>query len=246
LSNRIQVWSAGGGTQSAAIAALICLGKLRPDISVIVDTEREVQQTWDYHDSVIVPNLAAVGVTLHRVPKSRYATVDLYGGEDGSTLLIPAFQKNPETGEQGKLPTFCSNEWKVRVVQRFCNEMMQGGRAGFDLWLGISRDEAHRMRAGGKGKWQYRHPLIDDGRLMSRQDCRELVKSMGWPPPPKSRCWMCPNQTGAEWGDLVKNYPADYAKAKAFEHRLQERSPGVYLEDAKASGGDCMSGFCFT
>ena len=57
---------------------------------------------------------------------------------------------------------------------------------------------------------------------------------------------MCPNQTGAEWGELVKNYPADYAKAKHFEREIQKRDPAIYLEDTKAAGGDCMSGFCFT
>lgn len=242
MSNRIQVWSSGGGTQSAALAALICKGELCPDISVIVDTEREVQQTWNYHDSIIVPALAKVGVTLHRVPKSKYTSVDIWGGKDGDTLLIPAFQN--KTGEQGKLPAFCSNEWKVRVVQRFCNEMMQGGKAGFDLWLGISRDEADRMRVGHTGKWQYKHPLIDDGRLMSRQDCRALVRSMGWPDPPRSRCWMCPNQGPAEWADLDQNYPIDAAKAKDFEAQIQARDPAIYLRDAKASG-DCMGGVCF-
>lgn len=238
---RTQVWSSGGGTQSAAIAALICKGELCPDVSVIVDTEREVKQTWDYYDAVLVPELAKVGVTLHRVPKSKYATVDLYGGADGNSLLIPAF--TDQSGEVGKLPTYCSNEWKERVVQRFCREMFPASTA-FDIWLGISRDEFHRMRVGHTGKWGYRHPLIEGARQMSRNDCYSLVKSMGWPQPPKSRCYMCPNQTKAEWDDLE---PADAAKAEEFQRLIQERDPNVHLRDARlGAGGDCMSGFCFT
>ena len=240
---RTQVWSSGGGTQSAAIAALICKGELRPDLAVIVDTQREVAQTWKYHDEVIVPALAQVGITLHRVPKARYTNIDIWGGKDGDSLLIPAFQKNPETGKQAKLPTFCSNEWKQRVVQRWCRDQMPDCKT-FDLWLGISRDEAHRMRTGHTGKWQYRHPLID--LMMNRQDCRSLVRSMGWPDPPRSRCWMCPNQGPTEWADLEQNWPADAAKAKKFERQVQERAPGIYLHDEKASGGDCMSGLCYT
>lgn len=240
---RTQVWSCGGGTQSAAIAALICKGELRPDLSVIVDTEREVQQTWDYYDAVLVPNLAAVGVTLHRVPKSKYATVDLYGGKDGASLLIPAF--TDQSGEVGKLPTFCSNEWKARVVQRWCREMAPDSK-GFDLWLGISRDESGRMKVGHVGKWQYKHPLIEGGRLLSRQDCIALVKSMGWPTPPRSRCWMCPNQGEAEWTDLEQNWPDDAAKAAEFLKEIREQDPNVMIRDPRADGGDCMSGFCFT
>lgn len=240
---RTQVWSSGGGTQSAAIAALICKGELpRPDISVIVDTEREVQQTWEYHDSIIVPALANVGVTLHRVPKSKYAKVDLYGGKDGDSLLIPAFTDNGSG--QGKLPTYCSNEWKSRVVQRFCRELAPDSE-GFRIWLGISRDEFDRMRAEtDTGKWTYWHPLI--AKRMNRRDCESLVKSMGWPRAPRSRCWMCPNQAPDEWDDLDQNHPVDAAKAKDFQAQIQQRDPTLYLRDAKAAVGGCMSGFCFT
>lgn len=241
--NRVQVWSSGGGTQSAAIAALICKGELPPpDISVIVDTEREVSQTWEYHDKVIVPALAKVGVTLHRVPKSKYATVDLYGGKDGNALLIPAFTNR--TGKQGKLPTYCSNEWKSRVVQRFCRDLMPDAE-NFTLWLGISRDEFHRMRdENGEGKWTYWHPLI--AKMMNRQDCISMVRSMGWPASPRSRCWMCPNQSPAEWDDLDRNHPEDAQKAADFLSDIQQRDPTLYLRDAKAESGDCMSGLCFT
>jgi hypothetical protein len=215
------------------------MGELRPDISVIVDTEREVQQTWAYHDAVIVPALEKVGVTLHRVPKSKYATVDLYGGKDGESLLIPAFQN--KTGKQGKLPTYCSNEWKSRVVQRFCRDMMPESDA-FTLWLGISRDEFHRMRGeNGEGKWTYWHPLI--AKQMNRQDCISLVRRMGWPDPPRSRCWCCPNQSPGEWSGLNAS---DAAKAQALLEEIQQRDPTLYLRDAKAFGGDCMSGLCFT
>lgn len=177
--SRIQVWSCGGGTQSAAIAALICNGSIpAPHLSVIIDTEREVQTTWDYFDNTLRPMCSAVGVDIHRVKKSQYATVDLYGGAERESLLIPAFTN--KDGGIGKLPTYCSNEWKVRALQRFCVEKFPDAE-GFDFWLGISRDESHRMRTGHAGKWQYKHPLIDDGRLMSRY----LNNSGGLPAAPE-------------------------------------------------------------
>ena len=78
--NKTQIWSSGGGVQSAAIAALIVMGKLRPDLAIIVDTEREQSTTWKYMDDVITPALATVNFKLTRVKKSEHATVDLYGG----------------------------------------------------------------------------------------------------------------------------------------------------------------------
>ena len=47
-TKRNLIWSCGGGTQSAAIAALIVQGRLPiPDISLMVDTEREKSGTWE-------------------------------------------------------------------------------------------------------------------------------------------------------------------------------------------------------
>ena len=115
MRNRVQVWSSGGGTQSAAIAALIYTGEFRPDLAVIVDTGYELSTTWKYHDEVIVPALKSVGVTLHRISSEEWATVGLYSAK--GDLLIPAFTDH--TGEVGKLPTYCSNEWKARPAQRF-------------------------------------------------------------------------------------------------------------------------------
>lgn len=64
---RSQIWASGGGVQSAAIAALIVQERLRPDLAVIVDTEREQSTTWAYMDDVIAPALSKVGVTLRQV-----------------------------------------------------------------------------------------------------------------------------------------------------------------------------------
>lgn len=147
MNQRTQIWSSGGGVQSAAIAALIVLGELRPDLAVIVDTEREQSTTWAYMDEVISPALAKIGFVLNRVLKSEYATVDLYGGSNGESLLMPVFTN--QSGEIGKLPTFCSSEWKTRVVRRWATAQ---GCTEVDIWLGISSDEKHRMKAS-KGKW---------------------------------------------------------------------------------------------
>lgn len=248
--SRVQVWSCGGGTQSAAIAALICQGRLRPDISVIVDTERECSSTWDYFESVLFPECAKVGVEIQRVKKSDFATVDLYGGEEGATLLIPAF--TTLEGDVGKLPTYCSTEWKKRVVQRYCTEQTQGADA-FSIWLGISLDEFDRMQFSA-GKWEYAHPLVEAG--MNRADCYALVQKMGWPPPPKSRCWMCPNQSQREWDDLRKNHPDDFVRAVGFEKEIQAKDKHAFLhgsgkplQDAPEGHPDlfdrqCMSGMC--
>ncbi len=251
---RVQVWSSGGGVQSSAIAALIVQGKLeKPDIAVISDTEREASQVWEFSDKVITPALKYIGVDLVRIKKSDYATVDLYGGKDSDDILIPVHFDETETGEKGKLPTFCSNEWKQRVIRRYCTKLYP--KAEFDIWLGFSTDEMRRCKTP-IGKWQHRFPLIEQ--RLSRDDCISLVERMGWGTPPRSSCWMCPNRSPHEWLDLKQNYPQDFSQAVKFEREIQIKDPDFYLTntcqpldtvDFNESQGDmftCNSGYCFT
>ena len=58
--------------QSVAIAELIYQGLLpKPDLAVIVDTERERSTTWEYLDNYTRPRLKEIGLEVHRVPKAR-------------------------------------------------------------------------------------------------------------------------------------------------------------------------------
>jgi len=226
-ADKIQVWSCGGGVQSTAIAALIVSGRLPvPDYAAIVDTNRELSSTWKYMEEVTAPALLKVGCVLHRIDKRDFATVDLFGGKDGDSLLIPAFT---DSGDGvGKLPGYCSNEWKYRPLQRW---LRKNSVNSAQMWMGISTDEMKRA-SFPTGAWTKRYPLIEQ--RMNRGDCMALVtQKMGWPEPPRSSCWMCPNHTQVEWRDIKENHPSDWRKVVAFEKHIQKTDPHAWLH------GDC-------
>lgn len=251
-----QVWSCGGGRQSVAIAALIVQGKLPvPDWSCIVDTGREKSSTWKYMDAVLIPELAKVGVTLHRIDKKEYATVDLYSFND-EHLLIPAFTN--QSGSIGKLTNFCSGEWKKRSLARFLRAQ---GVGKYVAWIGFSLNETRRVLSIMDGQ-EYtsgliRLPLVHDV-PMRATDCASLVRDMGWPDAPRSACWMCPNQSDDEWRGLT---PAEFAKAIELDRFVRDRDPNAFLHasckpldqvDFSDEGQPslfeeraCLSGMCF-
>lgn len=258
---RTSIWNSGGGTQSAAIAALIVQGRLpKPDLAVIVDTERERSTTWDYQDRYIVPALSSAGVDLHRVKKSDWATKDLFGGKDGETLLIPAY--TTQGNDVGKLSTFCSAEWKRDVVRRWATQLH--GVTQATNWIGYSTDEmgrAHRAKNSTKngGKWEVDFPLIRLG--MNRGNCAHLALALFGALPPRSSCWMCPNMHVSEWREVMAD-DRDRPKVIAFDRELRERDPHAWLTDqtvpiAEADfdesnevlfgrdHGSCESGMCF-
>ncbi len=85
-------------------------------------------------------------------------------------------------------------------------------------------------------------------------DCIALVKRMGWPEPPKSTCWMCPNKRPSHWEHMRGT--ADWDKAVQFEKEIREKDPDLYLhpqgvpldevvEDNSQGDMFCDSGLCF-
>lgn len=248
-----QVWSCGGGTQSAAIAALVVRGDLpKPDVAIIVDTEREKSGTWAYADGVLIPELAKVGVELVRIPKSKFATVDLYG--HNGDLLLPVY--TTQSGSNSKMPTFCSAEWKREVVSRYLRREL--GVEECENWIGISLDEMSRVRTPRNAWMKLRYPLIFDV-PMRRSECYSLVESMGWPNPPRSSCWMCPNMAQAEWVDMKENWPADFQMAVELEREIRSKDPHAYFHKSCVPldqvdftnnqtsffDNSCSSGYCF-
>jgi len=257
------VWSDGGGTQSGAIAALIIQGKLpKPDLAIIADTGREASETWEFHERVMKPELAKVGVEIHKLPHAfegkGYNTVDIFSGKDKDTIIMPMFTSQKG---RGMLPKYCSNEWKSRPVQRFIRER---GLTSGEIWVGFSIDEFDRMRAYDPNqKWNHTYPLID--LRLSRGDCIAICEDMGWGTPPRSSCWMCPYRSDQEWLRLKRSHlwargNDDFQKAVDLEKKLQERDPDVYfhssckpLDEAYFNEDQedmfskpCASGMCFT
>lgn len=223
------VWSYGGGKQSVAIAALIVQGKLpKPDIIVMADTGRERSSTWRYLNEWVQPVLAQHEMRIQIAPHS-LSTVDLWhekndDGDSKPMLLIPAFTTLTKSNSVAKLPTYCSNEWKRRVVMRWLKAQ---GVERAEMWLGISRDEAHRMK-DSDAKWlTHRYPLIE--LMMSREDCVRITREMGWPDAPKSTCKICPHLSNSTWLEMQTDDPEDFYEAVRIEREIQKRDPNIFL-----------------
>jgi hypothetical protein len=218
----MNVLSYGGGLQTVGMVLLVGRGVLpRPDRIVMADTGREVRSTFDYLDRYVRPYLAEHGLAVE-VASHQRATVDLYAAN--GDLLLPAFTAT------GKLPTFCSVEWKQRVVER---HLRGSGVTGATSWIGFSFDERRRIKGDGGGPWRRSYPLVD--LMVTRPDLEALIGRQGWPLPPKSRCWMCPHQTNAEWRELRDTAPEEFALAVAVDEevRAADERGAVYLHGSR-------------
>jgi len=254
-----EIFASGGGTQSAAITALIIQGRLpQPDVVVIVDTGYEKASTWQYLDSVIRPELGKIGLEVHRVPPT-YKTVDLFGGKAKETALMPLWTTQVMGQKPGKLSGFCSGEWKVEPQKRYLREVLGIPTKEQKNWIGFSLDETRRairmMRSEEYQLGLVRFPLINDVPLKREQAIR-LVEEMGWPTPPRSSCYMCPNMNDEEWSGLSEE---ELHLAAQIEATIQEIDPFAFLHSSgkpilevdfskteeDESERACSSGQCF-
>lgn len=200
-----EILSYGGGVQTIALCVLVTQGILsRPDYVIAADTGREMPSTWEYANTYARPLLASIGLELHVAPHD-LATVDLYG--KNGDLLMPLFTST------GKLSTFCSGEWKARVVDRYAKTKL--GIANYTAWIGFSLDERRRIKSRD-GK---RFPLIELN--LTRVDCLTIIERAGLPIPPKSRCYMCPHQHNAEWRE-VRAQPELWRQAIAIDEEMRD------------------------
>ncbi len=242
--------SYGGGWQSVAMCVLVRQGRLpKPDLVVIADTGREVRSTWTYLREVMQPYLDPIGLTI-QVASHTLARVDLYA-EDGLTLM-PAYT------EDGRLPSFCSGEWKRDVCERWLR--LQQVKECV-LWIGYSIDEVHRVSRKDHRPWcKLDFPLIN--LFINRAMCRGIIEAAGLPMPKKSRCFQCPHQRREEWLE-VRADPEQWAEACRLDREMRAKDPeqaGLYLHSSRVpleqvnldgeldkSGGKlCADGSCWT
>jgi hypothetical protein len=94
--------------------------------------------------------------------------------------------------------------------------------------IGISRDEAQRMRDSGLPYIDHAYPLVDAG--ISRQGCKRLLEEAGCPVPGKSSCIFCPYHSDAFWWDLKENHPVEFARAVAVDRMMRDMSAAAVKE----------------
>jgi hypothetical protein len=132
---------------------------------------------------------------------------------------VPAFVAF-DSGSDGMLWRKCTQEFKLVPLRRKVRELMRAhGAKAVVQWVGISLDEAHRMKDAREKYLETRWPLIEA--KMRRSDCLLWMQRHGYPMPPRSACTFCPYHSDAEWQRLRTAEPEGFAQAVQFERDLQ-------------------------
>ena len=130
---------------------------------------------------------------------------------------MPLFTKDG-TQKISMLRRQCTREYKVEVLQK---EMRRRGATKDDpaeVWIGISVDEAHRMKESFRKYAKHRWPLIE--MRLNRSECRIYLEEKGWDVP-KSSCIGCPFHDDHFWVRLKEESPDEFSDAVSFDKSIR-------------------------
>lgn len=218
--------SLGAGVQSSTMALMAAHGEITPmpDAAIFADTQAEPASVYKWLDWLETQ----LPFPVHRVTSGSLSAESLKmrrtsDGRIYTKTHIPFFTLN-SNGKHGKIPfRSCTSEFKIRPVQKLQRQLGNIKRGqktvGVITWLGISLDEATRMKDSRDAWCENRYPLIE--LRMSRTDCLNWMSAHRYPQPPRSSCVFCPFHNDAEWKRLQTDEPEAFAAAVQFERDLQ-------------------------
>ena len=220
----LNVISLGAGVQSTTMALMAAHGEIEPmpGCAIFADTFGEPQEVYDHLDWLE----AALPFPIHSVSKGNLGKdlIDYLEGRSRTGANIPFFIS--VNGSPGIMNRSCTRDYKVNPVRKKAEQLAKIGRkkpqdVKITQWLGISVDEAHRMKESQRPYIKNRYPLIE--LRMSRGDCLAWIKRKGYETPPRSACWYCPYSSNERWRHLRESQPEEWQKAVDFDATLRSK-----------------------
>jgi hypothetical protein len=212
----ITVISLGAGVQSSTMALMAAHGELTPmpDCAIFADTGWEPANVYQHLDwlETVLP------FPVHRVTGGDLrANAIARRNPTGATFDVVPWHVEGGIGRRQ-----CTKDYKLRPIQRQVVTML-GGRpkGGCVSWIGISLDEAYRMKPSRVQYMINRWPLIE--RQMARRDCLRWLERHGYPRPPKSSCIGCPYHSNDQWRALT---PEEFADAVLVDNAIRISANG--------------------
>jgi hypothetical protein len=236
----LRVISLGAGVQSTTMALMAAAGEIgpMPDCAIFADTGSEPTPVYEHLRWLMSHNILPFPV--HITGKKTALHDDLMAGTNSGEkrryAAIPAFLDSD--GDAGMGRRQCTREYKIDPLVKKQRELLGYAprkripKGSCEVWIGISTDEAVRMKPSHNSWSVHRWPLIEKG--MNRWDCLQWLRRNGFPEPPKSACTFCPYRSNMEWRYLRDVDPAGWQQAVDVDRAIRG-DVSAYARDLKAT-----------
>ena len=235
------VMSFGAGVQSTTLACLaarrderlLSVTKVAPELYVFADTGDEPMAVYSHLEDMrvlIESSGAEMSVVSRGQGLAEHIEEKISSGKRG--ISHPPMWVATDDGEDTlPLRRGCTQDFKSKPIDKHLKSAFSvprgyKGAALLEQWLGISVDEASRMRESREQWREFRYPLIEMG--WKRSHCIEFLESIGVSAP-RSACVYCPFHNQQEWKALMAD-PVERERIVAFERMARKgwREKGAF------------------
>jgi len=235
---KLRILSLGAGVQSSTMALMANEGAFGPlpDYAIFADTGWEPKKVYE-HLKWLKTQLKYPVIICKNHLKSGSIKEDIVNeiSKEKGFLHIPFFAKNTETGKIGIGPRQCTRNYKITPINRKIRHLIGlKDRQRFprsiwvEVWVGISTDEAMRMKPS-REKWiKNIWPLIDKN--MSRQACLDWYDGKNYRTPAKSSCIGCPYHDNILWNEIKKESPEEFEEACKIDDMMRHSANNKNIE----------------
>ena len=203
------ILSDGGGVNSTALYFVLRDARLPLDEIVFADTGNEHPETYS-----TIKKFKEI-VQEHGVP---FITVK---SQLASSLYEYCWQRKTVPY---RMRRDCTDKFKLRPIRKYLRGKY-GKAEQFTQYIGIAKEESHRMREADVKYLHNEFPLIWRG--IDRKGCEEILKENGFAGVVKSGCYFCPFSKKASWLSLIKDHPEMYERAVQLEENCKRKN--IYL-----------------
>jgi hypothetical protein len=233
----IKILSLGAGVQSTAVLLMSLYGDLeRIDHAIFADTGWEpaaVYRNLEWLKEIARNNdINLEVVSCGRNIRDDEESATMRGLKSlGQRFVSMPFYTMSEHGKKGMVRRQCTREYKIAPIVKRIREIASPPRRSKDntepvveQWMGISYDEASRMRVAKEWWISNRYPLIE--KQMTRFDCLRWMDDHGYPTPPRSACIVCPFKHNDEWRHMRETSPDEWEDACLFDESIRDNGGG--------------------
>lgn len=220
---RLRVVSLGAGVQSTTMLLMGLDGAFGdvPDCAIFADTGWEPKAVYDHLDWL---ERAVAPFPVYRVSAGNIRSNTLR--QDVRNAQPPLYVLSMGSDRETMIRRQCTKGYKIEPIQRKVREMVglkprqrSPKRVVVEQWIGISLDEAQRMKPNPERWIENRWPLIE--RRLSRHDCLSWLLGRGYPEPPKSACIGCPYHSDHQWRQMRDHDPESWRDAVEFDREIR-------------------------
>jgi len=209
-TRQLNVLSLGAGVQSTTMALMAAHGEITPmpDCAIFADTQWEPKEVYEHLQWLMSPNVLPFPVHI------------VTAGSLRDKVLSEGYSDVPWFTPKGMGRRQCTKVFKLYPIRDKVKALcgISHGRelsAGLvSMWVGISTDEAARMKPSSVKYIENRWPLIELG--MRRWACLQWLERHGYSSAQNSACTGCPFLNDAE----------------RMLHSPEDRADSIYVDQA--------------